>query len=399
MTTKLYYLSAYKKTFEASILKKDQDKQGSYIVLDQTAFYPTGGGQPSDTGVLNDVPVTSVEEVEGEIRHYLNRSLPRDVHSISGEINWTRRFDHMQQHAGQHILSAAFAELFGFETVGFHLGTDEVTIDLAIDELTNEKADQAVELANHIISENRSIETKWVSEEEAASYPLRKELSVSGDIRLVIIPDFDYNGCGGTHPKKTLEVQGISIIGWEKQRKNIRVRFVCGNRIVKHFKKQNDVLQQLAQLLNAPLHTLPEASRHLLSKQKQSDKEIVELKQEILTYEARDLFNQSETVSNRRFVFRSFEDRTIQEMQQVARMIVNKEKNVVVFLVSESGEKLQLVIACSQDLENMNANDLMKELLVEVDGRGGGNQMLAQGGGRKNVDVEYLVERVKKWIV
>ncbi|MDV2683670.1 DHHA1 domain-containing protein [Alkalihalophilus lindianensis] len=399
MTTKLYYQSAYTKTFEASVLKQDQDEQGVYIVLDQTVFYPTGGGQPSDTGLLNNQTITQVEEVEGEIRHYLEGALPRDVHTISGEINWSRRFDHMQQHTGQHILSAAFAELFGYETVGFHLGTDEVTIDLAIDELTKEKADQAVELANQIIAENRGIETKWVSEEEAASYPLRKKLSVSGDIRLVIIPDFDYNGCGGTHPKQTLEVQGISIIGWEKQRKNIRVSFVCGNRIVELFNKQNEVLKQLAQVLHAPMEKLPHAATNLLSRQQRTDKENVELKQELLTYEASELTNLSETVSNKPFVFQSFQDRPIKDMQQLARMIVDKKGNGIVFLVSESADKRQLVLACGQELEDMNASVLLKELLTEIDGRGGGNQTLAQGGGKKNGSVEYLVERIKRRIM
>ncbi|WP_313897576.1 alanyl-tRNA editing protein [Bacillus litorisediminis] len=160
-----------------------------------------------------------MEDREGEIRHYLEKPIPDISQPVIGQIDWDRRFDHMQQHAGQHILSAAFEELFHMKTVSFHLGTEVLTIDLDTSELTEDIALQAENLANQIILENRPIETKWVTEEEAKKYRLRKELSVTDQIRLVIIPDFDYNGCGGTHPSSTGQVGSIKILNWEKQRK------------------------------------------------------------------------------------------------------------------------------------------------------------------------------------
>ncbi len=222
-TEKLFYQDSYMRAFTARVLKAERDEQGHfYVVLDRTAFYPTGGGQPHDTGTLNSVHVYDVEEIGGEVRHYIED--PVDVHhEIAGEIDWERRFDHMQQHAGQHILSAAFAEMVGYQTVSFHLGQQICSIDLDAVDLTDEEIMQVENKANDIILENRPVETRWVSAEELSQYPLRKEVSVSDNIRLVIIPDFDYNGCGGTHPNSTGQVSALKMLHWEKQKKKVRV--------------------------------------------------------------------------------------------------------------------------------------------------------------------------------
>ena len=186
------------------------------------------GGQPNDIGTLADQHVINVEEIDGEIRHYLEGPFLDTNKEIAGTIDWERRFDHMQQHTGQHLLSAAFDQLFEYRTIGFHLGAEIVTIDLETEVLTEHQVQRAEGLANQIILENRPIEVKWVTEEELSQYPLRKETKVKDDIRLVIIPDFDYNGCGGTHPKATGEVSSVKVLDWERQKKKVRVQFVCG---------------------------------------------------------------------------------------------------------------------------------------------------------------------------
>ncbi|MEH7110664.1 alanyl-tRNA editing protein, partial [Bacillus sp. JJ1764] len=206
MKHKLYYTDPYIKSFTAKVERQAQDQDGNwFIVLDQTAFYPTGGGQPFDTGVIEQSRVINVEEIDGEIRHYLQEPIPSHKMEVSGQIDWDRRYDHMQQHCGQHILSAAFEQLFDYNTVGFHLGNDIVTIDLDTEQLTEAEAAQVESLSNQIILENKPIEIKWVTEEELSRYSLRKETKVKENIRLVIIPDYDYNGCGGTHPWATGE--------------------------------------------------------------------------------------------------------------------------------------------------------------------------------------------------
>ena len=233
-TEKLYYQNQSMRAFRSKLKRMDQDEKGRiYAVLEKTAFYPTGGGQPHDTGTINGVYVYDVEEAEGEIRHFIEERLEVDSECV-GELDWERRFDHMQQHAGQHILSAAFEQVCGYQTVSFHLGKETCTIDLHTGALREEVAFQAEQLANQLILENRPIEAKWVTQEELSQYSLRKDLSVSENIRLVIIPDFDYNGCGGTHPESTGKVSSIKILHWEKQKGHARLHFVCGNRVMKN---------------------------------------------------------------------------------------------------------------------------------------------------------------------
>ncbi|NYF23195.1 alanyl-tRNA editing protein [Sporosarcina sp. JAI121] len=215
LKNRLYYTDPYCKFFTTQIIKATKDTEGNhYVILDNTAFYPTGGGQPHDTGTLNGVAVLNVEAVGDEIRHTVAESLG-SVAEVEGVLNWERRFDHMQQHAGQHILSAAFVELFGFPTVSFHLGQDVVSIDLDIEEVSAEQLDAVEQAANDIILENRQIEMKWVTETDLHNYPLRKQLAVTGEIRLVIIPNYDYNGCGGTHPSTTGQVSMLKILSTE----------------------------------------------------------------------------------------------------------------------------------------------------------------------------------------
>lgn len=243
VTEKLFYQDQYMRSFTARLQKSDRDeKDRFYVVLDQTAFYPSGGGQPHDIGTLNGVNVCDVEEVDGEVRHYLEE--PAEIHKeFTGEIDWNRRFDHMQQHTGQHILSAAFEEEFSYKTVSFHLGAEICSIDLEAESLTDKEIGRVESIANNIILENRPVETRWVTEEELSNFALRKEVSVSANIRLVIIPDFDYNGCGGTHPDSTGQINSVKILHWEKQKKNkIRVYFVCGSRVLKLLGEKHKVI-------------------------------------------------------------------------------------------------------------------------------------------------------------
>jgi alanyl-tRNA synthetase len=282
MTKKLYYENPYIDSFTTNFIKQEVDENGNlYVVLEDTAFYPTGGGQPHDTGFLNECHVFNVEDIDGEIRHYLNKPL-EETSEVNGSINWDRRFDHMQQHAGQHLLSAAFEELYNYKTVSFHLGKDFLTIDLDIQDLKEEESLRAEELANKIVLEGRAIETKWVTKEELSGYPLRKQVSVEDNIRLVIVPDFDYNGCGGTHPASTSQVGTIKILGWEKQGKKIRVQFICGNRVVMQFHNKNKVLTELSRLLSAPAEELAQTVVQLRETMKQLDKSLQEAKEVLL---------------------------------------------------------------------------------------------------------------------
>ncbi|RAS73104.1 alanyl-tRNA editing protein [Priestia endophytica] len=391
---KLFYKDPYQKTFETKTLKQLQDKKGDfYIILEETAFYPTGGGQPHDIGTLNGIKVLTVEELDGEIRHYTERTLPDSDDKVVGVIDWERRFDYMQQHTGQHILSAAFAQLYDISTVGFHLGKDIVTIDLNISELTEEMISEAEKLANDIIIENRPIVTKWIEYDDLVNYPIRKTPSVKENIRLVIIDEFDYNGCGGTHPNATGEVGAIKVLNWERQRKKIRLYFVCGNRVMTQFDQKQKVIVELTGLLNRPEGELSESVKRLLENVKKLDKELLESNEKILQYEANELLAKSVIKNDTVKIIESFSDRPIQELQKLAKMIADREKRALIFLLSENDNRFQLV--CGRGATNkMDMRTLMQESLSLIDGKGGGNKTLAQGGGTASLTKEEFIRNV-----
>lgn len=394
-TEKLYYQDQYMRSFTGKVKTLDQDEKGRfYVVLEQTAFYPTGGGQPYDTGTLEGVCVTDVEEVDGEIRHYLEKPIVDQVHDkYVGEIDWDRRFDHMQQHTGQHILSAAFENIYGYKTVSFHLGKETCTIDLNIANLKDEEVDQVEKMANNIILENRPIEAKWVTQKELSDYSLRKELSVSENIRLVIIPNFDYTGCGGTHPNSTGQVSSIKVLHWEKQKKHIRVHFVCGNRVIKQLHEKQKVIQSLTTVLNAPQEQMKEATNRILQQTKDLEKTVNELRMKLIEHEANILIDKAQLHHDCKIVKAIFQNRPISEIQQLAKWIAMKTSNILVLLINENDDKLQLICSRSKEL-NINMNQLVKGILPTINGKGGGNESFAQGGGDKTISAAQLMEEL-----
>ncbi|MEH7442929.1 DHHA1 domain-containing protein [Bacillus sp. JJ1122] len=389
MDQKLYYKDSYLKSFTAELIKQGNDESGClYAVLSQTAFYPTGGGQPFDTGSLNRVEVIDVEEVEGEIRHYLAEPLG-ECAVVEGRIDWERRFDHMQQHSGQHILSAAFEELYHYKTVSFHLGKETLTIDLATDNLSNEEASAVEKLANKVILENRPIVTKWVNKEELKQYQLRKELSVSENIRLVIIPDFDNNGCGGTHPSNTGQVASLKILGWERQKKKVRVEFVCGTRVLQQLEKKHTILQQLTSLLNAPEQEMAGAVQRMLENRKELEKAVEEMKERLLTYEASELIEGS----SQDLISSQFQNRSVQELQKLAKLLVSMADAKTFLLVAENEDKLQFVFARGNMAEG-NMKELACKAIALINGKGGGNDSFSQGGGDKLWSGEDFMKQI-----
>lgn len=398
MRNRLFYQDSYIQSFTSKVVTQGKDKDDNdYIVLEQTAFYPTGGGQPHDSGTIENIKVLHVEEVEGEIRHYLENELADGLSSVHGAIDWERRFDHMQQHAGQHILSAAFEQLFGYKTIGFHLGNETVTIDLETEILSDSETLKVEELANQIIVENRLIETKWVTEEELVNYNLRKETSVKEDIRLVIIPNFDYNGCGGTHPRATGEVQAIKILDWERQKKKIRVEFVCGIRVLKQLNQKNKVLMELTKLLNAPEKDMQQAVIRLIENSKSTQKELEQSREELLHYEARSLAQMSKNEAGYNLISEVFQNRSIQDLQKLARMILTEDDESIVLLVSENENRVQLVCARGT-LENISMKKLMGTALSLINGKGGGSDSFAQGGGEALISGKQMLQHIQEFI-
>lgn len=391
MRNLFYYQDAMMKEFTANVVKTGTENDRSYIVLDNTAFYPTGGGQPHDTGWIDSFEIVDVETVDGEIRHYTYADVSNISEEILGKLNWTRRFDHMQQHTGQHILTAAFVELFDMATTSFHLGTELVTIDLNIADITEKQLEAVENRANEIILENRPIEAKWVTKSELSQYNLRKDVKVDEDIRLVIIPDYDYNGCGGTHPTSTGQVGMLKILATEKMKKQIRVHFVCGNRVRTQLAMRKHVLSDVARQLSVPEEQAAEALRKFVEVAKVTEKSLSEAQDALLEFEARELAKQS-------FVATSFENRSIQQLQKLARFITQQNPMAIALLVANNEDKIQFVAARGSE-QTKSMKDISAIALPLINGKGGGSDALVQGGGEKIVTAESLLEALKAVLV
>ena len=383
-----YYQDSMMKEFTADVVTTGTDENGAYVVLSNTALYPTGGGQPNDTGWINGIEVVNVEKVDEEIRHYIKEDVAING-TVEGKLNWDRRFDHMQQHTGQHILTAAFVELFDYQTVSFHLGSELVAIDLNTAEVTAEQLAAAEKRANDIVLENRPIETTWVTKDELAQYNLRKDVTVDEDIRLVIIPDYDYNGCGGTHPTSTGQVQMIKIMEIEKMKSNIRVHFVCGNRVREQLAMRKNVLTDVARQLSVPEKDASAALAKLMTTAKQTEKALAEARDALLAYEAKEFAHAGEAV-----VGRVFENRTIQELQKLARFITTENADVTALLVANNEDKLQFVAARGTNVE-LSMKSVSAAALPIINGKGGGNDALVQGGGEKIVAPAALLKAMR----
>ncbi|WOV84481.1 DHHA1 domain-containing protein [Sporosarcina jeotgali] len=389
---RLYYQDPYRTSFTTTVTQHSVDEFGRpFAVLENTAFYPTGGGQPHDTGHIADIAVVDVEEVDGEIRHYLENPLTAGG-TISAEIDWSRRFDHMQQHTGQHILTAAFVELFNYPTVSFHLGRELVTIDLATEHVSNDELRAAESLANAIILENRLIEQKWVTQDELSAYSLRKQVSVDEEIRLVIIPNFDTNGCGGTHPSSTGQIGSLKIISTEKQKKNTRIHFVCGNRVLRQLGVVHDELTNVARLLSAPLGQAADATQKLLDAQHSLEKQLEAVNEQLLDVEASALAGRKTTV-----IRRVYSGRSMQELQKLARKTLALREQAIVILVSEDGEKLQFVASRTNSL-TPDMRTISAIALPAIEGKGGGSASTVQGGGTRTMPAEDLAELLERSI-
>lgn len=385
MEHKLYYQDAYIEHFSSRVKEQHHDLEGNwYVTLEQTAFYPTGGGQPHDIGFINEELVTNVEEIDGEIRHYIQNPVYTNHIEIDGKIDWIRRYDFMQQHAGQHVLTAAFVELFDIQTTSFHLGEETVTIDLNCSEIDEAQLLAAEELANRIIMENRPIETKWVTKEQLEQYPLRKKVKVDQDIRLVIIPEFDYNGCGGTHPRNTAEIAMLKIMKVEKQNGQIRIHFVCGNRIRKQLHKKQKAVLEMIHLLSSSEEKLGDTVKVLLNQKKLLEKQLVEKQQLLIEFESRELVESQR--QDFPLIHAHYHDRSIQDLQKLAQLVVAESPSVIVLLIARNEQRLQVVLGRGQNL-NVNLKAVLSEILPLINGKGGGSESFVQGGGIDGTDV------------
>jgi len=385
MTERLYYHDSFLYDFEAQI-REMQDHPKPAIFLDRTAFYPTSGGQISDTGVISTdnekLRVTEVAETEdGRVIHYLEapgKALQPGT-KIRGQIDRTRRRDHMQQHTGQHVLSAAFVKLFDLHTVSFHMGDDYSSIDLDATALTKEQVEEAERLANEIILENRPVEIRFVTRDEAATLGLRKIPGADRDeLRIIDIRDFDLSACGGTHVNQTGQIGCILLRKAEKVRQGWRVEFVAGQRAVVTARRDYISLTETAALFSAHIYDVPVQARKSLDEIRGLRKQREQSLEELAEAQAAAILSGVQEENRRKLVVRTFADRDMNFLKLLAQKLTRIVPNVIALLGTTSPQP-SLVFAQSVG-QSADMGKLMKEALVKVGGRGGGSKDMAQGG-------------------
>jgi alanyl-tRNA synthetase len=283
MSERLYYADPYLREFDATVVERPTHEGKTAVILDRTAFYPTSGGQPFDVGTLSGVSVIDVIDTDdGRLLHVVDR-LP-DGDAVKGAIGWTRRFDHMQQHTGQHVLSAAFDRFLGARTESFHLGADYSTIDLARD-LTATDVARAEAEANRVVWEDRPVAIRFVSAEEAAKMGLRKESRREGTLRLIDVQDFDLSACGGTHVARTGAIGIIAVSATERFRGGLRVTFLCGGRALTGFRALRDTVAGGVRALSVLPAELPAAIERLQGESRELRRQIKDLQGALATHE------------------------------------------------------------------------------------------------------------------
>jgi alanyl-tRNA synthetase len=368
MTERLYYNDSYVREFRGRVI--DSADGGKRVYLDRTAFYPTSGGQPFDVGTLGGVAVREVVDEEERIAHVLET--PLDATDVEGRVDWVRRFDHMQQHTGQHLLSAVLIELFDIKTVSFHMGAVTSTIDIETPALDTKRIERVEERCLEIVAEARPVSITY--EDSTADLGLRKASAREGTLRIVSIDRLDRSACGGTHVRSTAEIGALLIRKTEKIRGNVRIEFVCGLRAIRHARQDFRTLTEISRLVSVPFEETPALVAAQVDKAKALEKSVQRLAAELAQREGRELH--AATAPDADGVRRVTQRGAIDDaMRARAQAFVAGSKAVFLAVCDNPASVL---LAASVD-SGVHAGDRVKAAVTAAGGRGGGNQALAQG--------------------
>lgn len=384
ITERLYWQDPYCREFEAHLIRRAEVDAHPAVVLDRTCFYPSSGGQPHDTGMLSGIPVVDVIDAKDDILHVL--AAPLDGEIVRGAIDWARRFDHMQQHTGQHILSRAVEQLLGADTVSFHLGVASSTIDINRESLDAAEAALVEELANRIVWENRPVSVCEVSAQEAGNLDLRKAVEAVDRVRVVTVDGFDRCACGGTHVRATGEVGSIHIRGWGRQRDGVRIEFLCGRRAVDDYRLRDAILQRSANTLSVGVDELGEAIERLRMAEAEARYEAEGLKRRVLDLDVPRLAAEAEDVAGLHLISHVLHDYDGEGMRAIAQRLIQYPGMIVMLAVG--GPAPQICFARSRDVD-LDMGQLLRDAAGPFGGRGGGRPHMAQGGG---VDKDRLTD-------
>jgi len=374
---RLYYTDSYLVEFDAVVREVLPQSDRWKVILDRTAFYPTSGGQPFDTGTIGEANVIDVfDQEDGTIGHLIDRELETNSR-VRGHVDWSRRFDHMQQHTGQHLLSAAFEREVNARTVSFHLGTSASTIDLD-KEVAADQMSRVEDAVNGVLWEDREVCVKFVTASEAAKLPLRKDPAREGELRIVEIKDYDLSACGGTHVSRTGAIGMIAIAGFERFKGGLRVEFVCGGRALRAYRRLSHSVTGSVRLLSVLPDELPSAIERLQTSGRSQQKSQEGLYERLAAHEAASLSSSAEKIGTVNAVLAAVAGWDANGLKKLASSIVAKPSTIAVLLTPESPSLV--VVARSEDVP-LDAGGILKALIDQFGGRGGGKGPVAQGGG------------------
>lgn len=387
-TERLYYTDCYLREFEARVVESRKDPKGCRVYLNRTAFYPESGGQPGDYGTLGGARVLSVIDESEAVAHLVEREPAAET--VKGEIDWARRFDHMQQHTGQHILSAAFEKSGGYKTVSFHLGRETATVDLDSDRLGRRQIDEAEDLADRVVFEDREVRIALRAAADAAPMDLRKATERTGEVRLVEIADFDLSACGGTHVNRTGAVGLIAVRKFERMRGQTRVEFVCGGRALAAARRDFLTLGEAARLFSVSPGDLPALITKQVEELRAAARAREKLTEALAEYKARELWSTAPEKSGRKIVRHIFAAEEQSAAKRVAHVVAGLGSSVA--LIGVKGKPATILFSQSAGGSGDMGN-LLKQVVAKFGGKGGGARDFAQGGG---LDETRLVEALKE---
>jgi alanyl-tRNA synthetase len=372
VTDRLYYTDATCTTFAARVIHVNADR--TRVVLDRSAFYPTSGGQPHDLGTLAGVAVVDVVEDGDAVVHVLAAPLPADADAVEGQVDWTRRHDHMQQHSGQHLLSAILEDEYGWPTVSVHFGRESSTLDVVAESISPETLVAVEERANALVAEHRAIHVSF--EDAASATGLRKPSDRSGQLRIVTIDGLDRNACGGTHVAHTGAIGPITFRRTERMRGTTRVEFRCGGRAIARARHDLELLQRLAAGFSSAIDDLPDLVAGMQGEVRELHKERERLLEQLAGHEARALHAAAQPDRHgRRVAQQVLPQAPVRDAQRLAQQYALEPRAV---FVASSGAPPALLVAASADA-GIDCGRVVREALQAVGGRGGGSPRLAQG--------------------
>ena len=393
MTSRLYYTDAYATAFDGRITELSDD--GRRVYLDRTAFYPTSGGQPFDMGSLGGAHIADVIDEDERVAHVLADPLPtaRPGDTVRGEIDWRRRFDHMQQHTGQHLLSAVFADLFGYETVSVHFGADRSSLDLDVGAIDPARLGEAEQRANEIVWENRTVSVTF--EDSATATGLRKSPPREGTLRVVTIAELDRSACGGTHVRATGEIGAITLRGTERVRRQTRVEFLCGARVVRQARADFEALSAIALSVKASIAEAPALVAAQIAELREALSARKRLEGEVAVHQARALYDMTgPTPGGVRVAVARRDGGALEELRPIAQAFASLPRAVFIAVVASPAT----VLVAASDDSGVNAGNALKPALAAASGKGGGSPRLAQGTVPNADALESVVSAVRSGI-